>query len=95
MYVRGLIMFERNNSNNRGNKNYRNNRDSHNNNYNNAPVNVGEEYDVKIEDTGKSGDGIAKIEGYILFVPGAKKGQEVKIKITDTKRNLGFAKLVE
>ncbi len=64
-------------------------------NYNDAPVEEGKTYDVKIEDTGKSGDGIAKIEGYIIFVPGAKKGQEVKIKITATKRNLGFAELVE
>ncbi|MBZ9570264.1 TRAM domain-containing protein [Methanobrevibacter sp. TMH8] len=70
-------------------------RNNRNNSYNSAPVNVGEEYDVKIEDTGKSGDGIAKVEGYILFVPGAKKGQEVKIKVTATKRNLGFAELVE
>jgi predicted RNA-binding protein with TRAM domain len=64
-------------------------------NYNNAPVNVGEEHDVKIEDMGRSGDGIAKIEGFIIFVPNTKKGQEVKIKITETKRNLAFAELVE
>ena len=65
------------------------------NRHNSAPVNVGEEYDVKIEDMGRSGDGIAKVEGYIIFVPNTKKGQEVKIKITETKRNLGFAELVE
>ena len=70
-------------------------RDNKNNRYNSAPVNVGEEYDVKIEDMGRSGDGIAKVEGYIIFVPNTKKGQEVKIKITETKRNLGFAELVE
>lgn len=73
-------MFERNNRNDR---------------YNSAPVNVGEEYDVKIEDTGRSGDGIAKVEGYIIFVPNTKKGQEVRIKVTETKRNLGFGELVE
>ena len=66
-----------------------------NDKYGSAPVNVGEEYDVKIEDIGRSGDGIAKIEGFIIFVPNTKKGQEVKIKITETKRNLGFAELVE
>jgi predicted RNA-binding protein with TRAM domain len=91
-------MFDRNNRNNR-NSNYRNdnnsNYKSNNNSYSNAPVDVGETYDVKIEDTGRSGDGIAKVDGYILFVPNAKKGQEVKIKVTATKRNLGFAELVE
>jgi len=70
-------------------------KDNRNNSYSSAPVNVGEEYDVKIEDIGRSGDGIAKIEGFIIFVPNTKKGQEVKIKITETKRNLGFAELVE
>ena len=70
-------------------------RDNRNSNYNSAPVNEGEEYDVTIEDIGRSGDGIAKIDGYILFVPNTKKGDEVKIKVTATKRNLGFAELVE
>lgn len=70
-------------------------RENRNNRSDTAPVNVGEEYDVKIEDMGRSGDGIAKVEGYIIFVPNTKKGQEVKIKITETKRNLGFAELVE
>jgi predicted RNA-binding protein with TRAM domain len=77
-------MFERNDRNNRSNSSFRD-----------VPVNVGEEYDVKIEDMGRSGDGIAKIDGYILFVPNTKKGDEVKIKVTETKRNLGFAELVE
>ncbi|MGL4669773.1 MAG: TRAM domain-containing protein [Methanobacteriaceae archaeon] len=70
-------------------------RNSGNDSYNDAPVKVGEEYDVKIEDTGRSGDGIAKVEGFVIFVPNAKKGQEVKIKINETKRNLAFAELVE
>ncbi len=60
-----------------------------------APVNVGEEYDVKIEDVGRDGDGIARIEGYVVFVSGAKLGDEVKIKINSTRRNFGFADIVE
>ena len=79
-------MFERDN------RGYGNNR---NDNFDNAPVKVGETYDVKIEDIGRSGDGVAKVEGYILFVPNTKKGDEVSIKVTATKRNLGFAELVE
>ncbi|MGB9980304.1 TRAM domain-containing protein [Methanobacterium sp.] len=62
---------------------------------NSSPVNEGEEYDVKIEDMGRSGDGIAKIEGFIIFVSGAKKGDEVKIRITSTRRNFAFAEVVE
>ena len=60
-----------------------------------APLNEGEEYDVKIEDMGRDGDGIAKIEGFIVFVSGAKLGDEVKIKITSTRRNFAFAEVVE
>ncbi|MEM4201523.1 MAG: TRAM domain-containing protein, partial [Nitrososphaerales archaeon] len=33
------------------------------------PVTVGEEYDVNISDISRRGDGIAKIEGFIIFVP--------------------------
>ena len=62
---------------------------------NSSPVNEGEEYDVKIEDMGRDGDGIAKIEGFIVFVNGAKKGDEVKIRITSTRRNFAFAEVVE
>ena len=60
-----------------------------------APINVGEEYDVKIEDVGRDGDGIARIEGFVVFVSGAKLGDEVKIKINSTRRNFGFADIVE
>ena len=62
---------------------------------NSSPVNEGEEYDVKIEDMGRDGDGIAKIEGFIVFVSGAKKGDEVKIKINSVRRNFAFADVVE
>ncbi|MGL6299012.1 MAG: TRAM domain-containing protein, partial [Methanobacteriaceae archaeon] len=40
-------------------------RDNRNDSYDDAPVKVGEEYDVKIEDTGRSGDGIAKVDGFV------------------------------
>lgn len=62
---------------------------------NSAPVNEGEEYDVKIEDTGRDGDGITRIEGFVVFVSGAKVGDEVKIRITSTRRNFAFAEIVE
>ena len=70
--------------------------DNRRDNYSNSsPVNEGEEYDVKIEDMGRDGDGIAKIEGFIVFVSGAKKGDEVKIRINSTRRNFAFAEIVE
>lgn len=59
-----------------------------------APVNVGDELDVKIEAVGEKGDGIAKKEGFVLFVPNTKEGQEVRIKVTKVLRKVGFAEVV-
>jgi len=59
-----------------------------------APVNEGDEIEVKIETVGKKGDGIAKRDGFVLFVPNTKEGDEVKIKITRVLRNVGFAEVI-
>lgn len=59
-----------------------------------APIQEGEEYDVKIEDVGKEGDGITRIEGFVVFVPDTKVGDEVKVKITSVRRRFGFAEKV-
>jgi len=59
-----------------------------------APVNVGDEIDVKIEAVGEKGDGIAKKDGFVLFVPNTKEGQEVRIRITKVLRKVGFAEVV-
>ena len=59
-----------------------------------APVNVGEELDVKIEAVGEKGDGIAKQQGFVLFVPNTKEGDEVKIRVTRVLRKVGFAEVI-
>ncbi|MCC7552902.1 MAG: TRAM domain-containing protein [Methanobacteriaceae archaeon] len=61
---------------------------------NSCPITVGKEYDVKIEDKGSSGDGIARIEGFVVFIPETEVGQEVTVKVNATRRNFGFADLV-
>ena len=58
------------------------------------PVEVGEEIDVKIEAVGEKGDGIAKKDGFVLFVPGVKEGDEVKVRVTKVLRKVGFAEVV-
>ncbi len=58
------------------------------------PVNVGDELDVTIEAVGEKGDGIAKKNGFVLFVPGVKEGQQVKIRVTKVLRKVGFAEVV-
>ena len=59
-----------------------------------APVKVGDELDVKIEAVGEKGDGIAKKDGFVLFVPSAKQGDEVKIRVTRVLQKVGFAEVV-
>jgi predicted RNA-binding protein with TRAM domain len=62
--------------------------------FNDSPVNVGETYDVKIEDTARQGDGIARIDGLVIFVPNAKINDSVKIEIKAIKRNCAVAEVV-
>lgn len=59
-----------------------------------APVTVGSTYDVKIEDIAREGDGIARIQGFVIFVPNTKVGDEVKIKVSTVKRNFAIAEKV-
>lgn len=47
-----------------------------------------------IEAVGGKGDGIAKVEGFVLFVPGTRQGEQVKVRITKVLRNVGFAEVV-
>lgn len=60
----------------------------------NAPLNVGDTYDVNIEDIGREGDGIARVEGFVVFVPNTKKGDSVKIRISKVSRRVGFGEVV-
>ncbi len=59
-----------------------------------APVNVGDELDLKIEAVGEKGDGIAKVKGFVIFVPGVKQGEDVKVRITKVLRKVGFGEVV-
>ena len=59
-----------------------------------APVTVGEIYEVGINAVGGKGDGIAKVKGFVLFVPNTKKGDYVKVKVTKVLANVGFAEVV-
>jgi len=59
-----------------------------------TPINIGETYNVKVEDVGREGDGIARIEGFVVFVPNTKKGDNVKIRVTKVSRRVAFAEVV-
>ncbi len=49
------------------------------------PVKVGDVVSVTIEAVGSKGDGIAKKDGFVIFIKDAKQGQTVSVKITDVR----------
>jgi len=58
-----------------------------------APVEAGESYDVTIEDTAREGDGIARVSGFVIFVPNTSVGDEVTIKVTKVARKFAFGEV--
>ncbi|PSP90439.1 deoxyribonuclease [Halobacteriales archaeon QS_4_69_34] len=60
------------------------------------PVEVGEMRYVEIEDIGKQGDGIARVErGYVIIVPGVEVGERVKVEITEVKSNFAVGEVID
>jgi len=60
------------------------------------PVEEGEVREVKIEDLGEKGDGIARIPpGYVVFVENTRPGDRVKIKVTEARENFAFAEVLQ
>ena len=53
------------------------------------------EYEFDIISEGYEGEGIAKVDGYPIFIKGALKGERVKAKITKVKKNYSYARLEE
>lgn len=58
------------------------------------PVFQGEVVRLKCEGQGKMGDGLFKKDGFAIFVPGAKAGQEYNIKITRVNATVAFGEIV-
>lgn len=54
-------------------------------------VRAGAVLEVMIEDTGSRGDGIARIDKYIIYVQGAQKGDRVNVKINRVTGTIAFA----
>jgi predicted RNA-binding protein with TRAM domain len=59
------------------------------------PVEVGKEYDVTISDVSRRGDGIAKIDGFVIFVTGGKQGQTARVKVTQVSNRFATGTVVE
>ena len=58
------------------------------------PVEKNHKYTAKIEALSSEGSGIARIDGYTLFVPDTAVGDEAELLILKTNKNYGYAKAV-
>ena len=64
-------------------------------NFGPKPVEVGKVYEVDIKEISKRGEGIARIEGFVVFVPNTKAGDHVKVKVTNVSSRFASAEIVQ
>jgi SAM-dependent methyltransferases related to tRNA (uracil-5-)-methyltransferase len=60
-----------------------------------TPVTKNDELTATITDLTYQGMGVAKIDGYPLFVAGALPGEQVKLHVLKADKKYGFAKAIE
>jgi len=58
-----------------------------------APLVEGKVYELMIQDIGKKGDGIAKLDKYVIYVPGTAKGAIVKVYIEKIAGTVAFGRV--
>jgi len=59
------------------------------------PVEVGKEYDVDITEVSRRGDGVTRIQGFVIFVPNTKPRDHVKIKVTSVGNRFALAEVAK
>jgi predicted RNA-binding protein with TRAM domain len=58
------------------------------------PVEIGKEYEVDVQESSRRGEGIARIQSLVIFIPNAKPSEHVKIRITRISRRFAEAEIV-
>ena len=58
-------------------------------------VEKGKRYEVRISDFSHAGEGVAKVDGFAVFVPGALPGEKVLIRVVEKKKNHGRGVILE
>ena len=60
-----------------------------------CPVEMGKQYEVDITETSRQGEGIARIQSFVIFVANAKPRDHVKIRITRIGRSAANAEIIK
>jgi len=59
------------------------------------PVEIGKEYDVDVTEISRQGDGIARVQGFVIFVKNGKPGQKLKVQVNQVGSRFATATTVE
>jgi predicted RNA-binding protein with TRAM domain len=65
-----------------------------NRSFGSKPVETGKDYNLQITETSRRGDGVARIQGFVVFVKGGRAGQNVKAKVTSVSERFATAEVV-
>lgn len=60
-----------------------------------VPVEKNKDYNLKIDNLGFEGEGVGRINGFAVFVPGALPGEEVELRIVKVNKNFAFGRLLK
>ena len=60
-----------------------------------APINVGDRLELKIDDLAFGGEGVGRVDGFVVFVPFVISGETVLVEITEKKKAFARAKLID
>jgi predicted RNA-binding protein with TRAM domain len=58
------------------------------------PVEIGKEYDVQVTEISRKGDGIARIQGFVIFVKDGKVGQNTRIRVVQVGNRFATAEVI-
>jgi predicted RNA-binding protein with TRAM domain len=58
------------------------------------PVEEGKEYEVDIKELSRRGDGLTRIEGFVVFVPNTRPGDHVTVRVTQVRDRFAVAEKV-
>jgi predicted RNA-binding protein with TRAM domain len=69
-------------------------RRGHGKGFKRCPVELGEELQVDIKELSSKGDGLARVQGWVIHVPNTKLGDRVKVKITQIRAKAANAEKI-
>ena len=59
------------------------------------PVESGKEYDVQVTEISRKCDGVARVQGFIIFVNGGRVGQKTKVRVTHVGDRFATAETID